>query len=340
MTIVSDVAREAVYDRLDGIQRFSRTGFSHWVRDDGSNLEALTRGAVEEERNETNRQQKIAIGEERARKAVQEKYSSLLAPSADLTYGASDLAIAKVDGLLALDEQAPPSPTASKVTEESLATQLSRLGEKSPGSVSVCWQPNREPKRSLRFLRTTPEQHAPFRGISSTLVQEKMRELQGYKLKEALESMALSPDLLWDLLLPPDLQREDADGNGCTMQCAAAQEVVPTSAPHLHPTFCSCRNRTLDDLFLPGGETKVFRNRAPTGGLGKRKRANSVDGEIGDATDGQDGRAGKKRKLCFTCFYEEVVEFCLHPREGDGFAVEDRANGDYASRLDLMAVSP
>ncbi|KAL8741576.1 MAG: hypothetical protein Q9184_008369, partial [Pyrenodesmia sp. 2 TL-2023] len=335
-TIVSDVGREAIYDRLDGLERFQNTGFSPWMMDGRSRAPAQTRAAMEEEQREIQRQRAIAAGEERARKAVQGKYNSLLSPSGDLFYGASDLAVAKVDGLLALDEQGQTFD-APAATQESLSAQLARLS--TPGSVSVCWQRWEVPAKSLRFLRTTPEQHAPFRGISSTLVQQKMHELQGYKLKEALTSMALSPDLLWDLLLPSELQREESDADQdkrCTMQCASVQKIVSTLARHLQPTLLSCGKRTLDDLFLPGGETKVRRDIAPRIGLGKRKRATSVDGEAGGMEE-HDGVVRKKRMMCYTCFYKETVEFYLHPRESEDFAVEDWNDG---KGLEMMAVSP
>ncbi|KAL8927559.1 MAG: hypothetical protein Q9208_002364 [Pyrenodesmia sp. 3 TL-2023] len=339
MTIVSDAGREAIYDRLDGLERFQQSGFTSWL-DAGNCGEAQTRGEMEEEQRRLQRQRAITAGEDRARKAVQGNYNSLLAPSVDLSYGASDLAVAKVDGLLALDQQGQP-PTAVKPRKESFATQLARLGEKTRASVSINLQLGEGPTRTLHFLRTTPEQHAPFRGISSTLVQQKMHELQGYKLKEALDSMALSPNLLWDILLPPKLQRERSDpgegNNGCTMQCAPSQKIVLPWAHQSQPALHRCGNRTLDNLFLPGGETKVRRDPAPRNGLGKRKRASSIDGEAGGAEDRDGGVRKKRRMLCYTCFYKEIVEFYLQPRESREFAIEDWNDG---KGLGMMAVSP
>ncbi|KAL8728678.1 MAG: hypothetical protein Q9166_005242 [cf. Caloplaca sp. 2 TL-2023] len=108
--------------------------------------------------------------------------------SADLFQGASDLAVAEVDGLLGLEDvQETEYPPARTEIKESLAIQPTRLGSSS--SVSMCWQKDARPTKSLRFLRTTPGQHAPFRGIVSSLIQEKIHELEGDELESALETI-------------------------------------------------------------------------------------------------------------------------------------------------------
>ncbi|KAI4108375.1 MAG: hypothetical protein LQ339_002277 [Xanthoria mediterranea] len=82
-------------------------------------------------------------------------------------------------------------------------TLLAQLGDLSfPNSVSVCWQKSITPWKSLRFLRSTSEQQTPFRGISSSIIHRLLHMLkdQEVELKVALELLALSPQLLWDML--------------------------------------------------------------------------------------------------------------------------------------------
>ncbi|KAL8808839.1 MAG: hypothetical protein Q9223_007977, partial [Gallowayella weberi] len=239
------------------------------------------------EREEMRRGLRIAAGEAHARRAVEEKYSSVLDMSASLLHGASRLAIAKVDGLLELDDPntAPVAPVMTQ-PKESLTTQLSIL--RSPKSVSVCWrkwsvcwEKSAESRKSLRFLRTTPEQHTPFRGISSTLIQEKMQELKGYRLKSALESMALSPGLLWDMLLPPQLRCDKvaylSSHVGGPICLDNEQDLIttrpfrngPSTAPldpparppisHLHTLSYHRGTQTLDDMSLPIYDSKCLR---------------------------------------------------------------------------------
>ncbi|KAL9126568.1 MAG: hypothetical protein Q9217_004398 [Psora testacea] len=54
-------------------------------------------------------------------------------------------------------------------------------------------------KVTFRYVRSTLEQNKLVRGISSTKVREATRTLQGDELKEVLDEMALSPDLLKQL---------------------------------------------------------------------------------------------------------------------------------------------
>ncbi|KAL9005213.1 MAG: hypothetical protein Q9188_002012 [Gyalolechia gomerana] len=189
MTIVSDVAREAIHDGQHGFRDICLRSVHEELR------------RLEEPR----AQEAIATGEDGARRAgIGNQYSVPDLPL-NLSHGASELAIARVDELLAFEEDGQMSK-APEVTE-SLATQLSRLS--SPSSVTVCWWKDASPRKSLRLLRSTAEQHGPFRGISSSEIQKKMHELKGYKLKSALESVALSPSLLWDVLLPRRIQRDE-----------------------------------------------------------------------------------------------------------------------------------
>ncbi|KAL8810516.1 MAG: hypothetical protein Q9223_007740, partial [Gallowayella weberi] len=94
MTIVTDVAREAAFDPPSGLQNCCWADFGPWLVDDGENkTPAPTRGqmwmeheklqrqrkeAVEKEREEMRRGLRIAAGEAHARRAVEEKYSSVL----------------------------------------------------------------------------------------------------------------------------------------------------------------------------------------------------------------------------------------------------------------------
>lgn len=281
MTIVSDVGREADYDQQGGLQMFHKANFGPWLVDDGKKTPAQTKEAMQTEQEIVQkgiqRQLNIVAGEDRARRAVTEKFDPLNM-SASLFQGASDLAIAKVDGLLGLDtEQKQPSSTAPLKIEESLVTQLARLG--SPLSVSVCWQKYARPRKSLRFLRSTPEQHAPFRFISSSVIQEKMHGLKGYRLKSALESMALSPDLLWEILLPKRLQRDESDDQDireCAPHLATELGLVTVPAHNSQLLVFYRGTRMIDDMALP-----MRKDEAPLGAeltqLRKRKRNASDD---------------------------------------------------------------
>ncbi|KAI4126235.1 MAG: hypothetical protein LQ338_003860 [Usnochroma carphineum] len=346
MTIVSDVGREAGYDQQDGLERFARTYFGPWMLDDGhqgNNCIAPTKEAERKKEEEVQRQQEIAAGKRRAQKAVDENYSSIPDMSFNRIFEASDLAIAKVDGLLGLKDH-EHSP------KESLATQLARLG--SSRSVSVCWQKYARPIKSLRFLRSTSEQNAPFRGICSSGIQEVMHELKGWALKEALEAMALSPSLLWDMLLPARLQRNQRNwqknveaGHECASQSAMELDLITVRLGHLQPLVCDRGLLTLDDTVLPMRKRKdslvpelcTPRRRLQTvddtvlpmgkledslvprlSGPGKRKRKmQDIDVQRGSQ---------KMRKVCycFSCLYDEIVDFSLHPRESESFAWEDR----------------
>ncbi|KAI4154803.1 MAG: hypothetical protein L6R39_001342 [Caloplaca ligustica] len=201
MTIVSDVGRKAKYDEQNGLPGHHWTDFGPWHVEHGEDTRVQSNVVSEWE--EVGKPQQVAANKDRARKVENECNNPVPHPSQE----ASDLAVTKVDGLLRIDEQGQPS-TPPKAAE-SLTTQLARLS--SPKLVSVCWQKNTQPIKSLRFLRSTPEQNAPFRGISSSEIQKKVHELKGYKLKSALESMALSPSLLWDMLLPEQLRHHQSD---------------------------------------------------------------------------------------------------------------------------------
>ena len=91
-------------------------------------------------------------------------------------------------------------PTTGEEVEETLATQLARLSWSC--STAVCWQRDwHDESKSIRYLLSAPEQHNSFRGFSSSKIQNYAGELRGEKLSSALASIALSPDLLYDLLL-------------------------------------------------------------------------------------------------------------------------------------------
>lgn len=209
MGIISDIAREAPFDHRDGLKIFK--GFGSWFIDNSvmnpSGPLAETKRQMLERWYDLQRQKSIAAGEERARKAVTESYNSCLDSSANLFHGASDLATAKVDGLLGLDEETDHLPIVPlRIDPKCLATHFAALG--CPKASSICWGFRDGKMRTLRFLRASPGQYAPFRGISSTEIQKSIRELKGYKLLSAIESMALSPNLLWDMLLPWVLKRD------------------------------------------------------------------------------------------------------------------------------------
>ncbi|KAL8717372.1 MAG: hypothetical protein Q9225_005376 [Loekoesia sp. 1 TL-2023] len=310
MTIASDIAREAIYDREDGLEDFSNVGFGAWYVDDrdvGKDISAQSKQAIQKEQDEIKRQQNIAAGEDLARRAVPENHNSVLDLSTSLFRGASDLAVAKVDGLLGLAEQEQSPSTAPKTTEP-LATQLARLG--SPSSVNICWQRYTVPWKSLRFLRTTPEQHTPFRGISSSEIQRQIHELKGYKLRSALESMALSPALLWDLLLPTRLQRGDSDDQTtdiCTGYCAIQMK----SIRRLKPSAYNLGIQILDDMILPIRKTNASPSTEPAG-AGKRKRDALDDMETERENAGPNMRIFQKmQRTCYSCMYNDIVDVSL-----------------------------
>ncbi|KAL8955983.1 MAG: hypothetical protein Q9193_006351 [Seirophora villosa] len=239
MRIVSDIAREADFDHQDGLEQFSRSGYGPWVIDNEDawcdSTCAETKDQMLSQWNELQRQQQIAAGEARASKAVAEKFNSVFDMSASIFHGASDLATAKVDGLLGLvGETANQPPAAPKADQKWLAIHLAGLG--SPKSSSVCRLTRAEYLKTLRFLRATPGQYAPFRGISSSKVQELMRDLEGYKLLSALELVALSPKLLWDMLLPWALSRDGSDyeaHRGSPLQLEMEQDLMVPPACQL-----------------------------------------------------------------------------------------------------------
>ncbi|KAI4173419.1 MAG: hypothetical protein LQ343_002952 [Gyalolechia ehrenbergii] len=295
MRIVSDIARKADFDHQDGLEHFRGRGFGPWVVDNGvmgsGSTYAETRDQMLDQWNELQRQKRIAAGEERARKAVAENYDSVLNMSASLFHGASSLATARVDGLLGLDEETDKSQV--KVDQKWLCIHLAGLG--SPKSSSVCWLLNAARLTTLRFLRATPEQYGPFRGISSSKVQKVMRELEGYKLLSALKSMALSPNLLWDMLLPWALQRDGSDyevNRGAPLQLEIEQDLM------VAPTRQSCLleeyewdTKPLDEVI----SSIKKRNASPAIGpiqLGKRKR-----GFLGDTPMRSAGVQRLRQKL-------------------------------------------
>lgn len=211
MMVVSDVAREAEYDGNEGLKRFWKHGFGEWRMEDGGGGEgrAQSKGEMLRELEGLGGLERVAKGGEDAVEAVGEEDEGVVGTGAGTFHEAGNLAVANADGLQApdADELENRSPMVPKTTKD-LALQLARLG--SPRSVSICWQTRPGfPRSSLRFLRTTTEQHAPFRGISSSNIQKDMRTLRGYELRSALDDVALSPGLLWEMLLPRDLERKE-----------------------------------------------------------------------------------------------------------------------------------
>ncbi|KAL9015524.1 MAG: hypothetical protein Q9185_007079 [Variospora sp. 1 TL-2023] len=229
MRIVSDIGREADFDHQHGLQQYKKARFGPWFVDHGSpGTGAQSKDEMLSQWNEVQWQKRTAVGNERAQRAVTDKYNSVFDMSSSIFLGASDLAVAKVDGLLSLvGETENVLPTASKVDQQSLTIHLASLG--SPKASSVCWRTNSTYLITLRFLRATPGQYAPFRGISSSEVQKLMRELEGYQLLSALECVALSPSLLWDMLLPWALQRDGSDyeaQRGSPLQLEMEQDLM------------------------------------------------------------------------------------------------------------------
>ena len=85
-----------------------------------------------------------------------------------------------------------------KAPSEQFSTQLVKLSD--PSTLYICWNRTSVPRRSFRFLSATSERSAPFRSISPSALQNSIHQESGRQLKSTLDKMALSPDLLWELL--------------------------------------------------------------------------------------------------------------------------------------------
>lgn len=189
MIIGSDVAREAIYEGHHGFRSICQSNvMSNWYVDVGRlGMKGL---------GEPQTQESIAADEEDAQGPKPKTRNIIANLSLSLSQESSKPAGTPIDELVLLDKDKQMSKTSGAAGP--LAPQLLRLS--SPNSVIVCWCKEMSPRRSLRLLNSTPEQHGPFRGISSSAIQEKMHELDGLELKSALDSAALSPNLLWDIL--------------------------------------------------------------------------------------------------------------------------------------------
>ncbi|KAL8846252.1 MAG: hypothetical protein Q9221_008642 [Calogaya cf. arnoldii] len=137
MTVISNIAREAIWDRQGLVEGFRPRGFGPWKVD-------------------------------------------VRLPSAGQTQEGHNL----------------ETPTTV------LSSQLAGLS--ASRSVVICWQRRTpiSPTKSVRFLRGTAEQYTPFRGISSSSIHGAIHLLKdrGDELRAYLSRVALSPDMLWDVL--------------------------------------------------------------------------------------------------------------------------------------------
>ncbi|KAI4171506.1 MAG: hypothetical protein LQ343_004244 [Gyalolechia ehrenbergii] len=327
MTIVSDVAREAIHDGQHGFRNICLSSvMKNWyvdVESLGTYFLDKTHDAMQRRLEEPRAQEAIATSEDGARRAGTGNQYSVPNLPPNLSHGASELAIARVDGLLACEEDEQRS-RAPEVTE-SLATQLSRRS--SPSSVTVCWWKGASPRKSLRLLRSTAEQHGPFRGISSSEIQKKMHELKGYKLKSALESVALSPSLLWDVLLPRRLQRDglnDRHDDKCTSLSNIKRDVVTVPTRQLHSLLLARGISTLDDITLATKKSDVFLF-AELVQPGKQK-SDSQDDAMTNGTVIQI-KVRKMREGCFDCLYDKIVDVSLRDWKRKAKAKEGKDSG-------------
>ncbi|KAL8729520.1 MAG: hypothetical protein Q9166_004692 [cf. Caloplaca sp. 2 TL-2023] len=307
MTVVTDVAREAEYDHpQNGLPLFRNTDFGHWVMDDGNETTpAQTKEAMLKEHDEIQRRRDIAAGEALAKQAVQEKFNSVLNMSANLFHDASDLAQAKVNGLLGLpipqpSNKHPDPPGDQKIVaandDDLLTSQIANLSTSS--SVSVCWQKYRTPWKSLRFLRSTPTQHAPFRGISSTAIQKMIHELNGHELKTGLESMALSPCLLWELL--PGKLKRDKDADKKQRECRTSM--------WLRAQGLIAR----EDMEVPmENSVDVDGGCAPESPRAEKRKWDCVDMSAGGVVL---QRLRKRQRICYVCAGQRLRLVCKHCR--------------------------
>lgn len=181
MAIMTDVARAASWD-CDKLPKFC--GMSSWG-EDWANGRKRFRGGV-----------KAVVDPE-------EPPSALL-----LLYASADESGIWTDPI-SDDSPSPLSPD----LKQSFSTQLDHLARYS--QVLACHKRKDGKLRSLRICRATPTQSEPFRGISSTEIQQSIMQMKGYRLKAALEKMALSPQRLWSMLLPAGLRETETGLKQC-----------------------------------------------------------------------------------------------------------------------------
>ena len=283
LTIVSNIRKiDDLRLREDGLPNLSldqeKTWFGPWSRDQENTREsgqAWTTETIQKEHDDHERQQTIAAGQE-------------LAPS----------------GLVGL---IGPEPGSARLTiDEPLETQLARLAAPSPVYVCEKIKDTEFGKGTIYFLQSTPEQNAPFRGLSSTAIHKKNREHQGYKLKSSLETMALSPCLLWELLLPIGLKRERSDkGNhyACEMHVSPRWEMIRLSLCLMTISAPTGGPLAVDDIGLLASK----RNTQAAGTVSRQRRRNSLASIRSEGTESRlkclNGGEG-----CYICCYHKFVE--------------------------------
>lgn len=308
LTIVSDIARQPVCLRENGLPNLQDdeeiTYFEPWSLDQESTREcghAWTMETIQKEHDDHERQQRITAGHEHARRAVKDAYSSV---PTSLYQGASALATAKVDGLLGVTE--PQAGSSRPIIDEPLETQFARLASPSPVYVCKKIRDTERRKGTMYFLRSTPEQNAPFRGISSTAIHKVMREYKGYKLKSALETMALSPTLLWDILLglrSEPKQTDEANHHACETHVSLRWELIRLSLCHINSSAPTDGLKAVDDIVLPVSrrDTQIANTTY------RRGRRNSLTGMPIQGTDSRQ-KSLKSQTCCYTCWYHEFVD--------------------------------
>ena len=251
------------------------------------------------EHDDHERQQRITAGQEHARRAVNEAYSSV---PTRLYQRSSALATAKVDGLLGVAE--PGQETSKIMVEEPLEVQLARLASPSPVYACKKIKEMERGKGTIYFLRSTPEQNAAFRGISSTAIHKMMREHKGYKLKAALETMALSPSLLWEILLRLRPEKLDEGHRyACEMHISFQWELIRLSVCHINFSANTDGLKAVDDIVLAASR----RGAQIANTTYRRKRRKSLTSTPIQGTESR-LRSLNSRNSCFTCWYHDLVE--------------------------------
>ena len=303
---MSDIARKIDCIRENGLPSFQFwneiTYFEPWSLDQGSTGEggqAWTMETIQMEHDDHERQQRIIAGQDHARRALREAYCSV---PTSLYQVSSALATARVDGLLGVIEAEQEIST--PIIAESLEIQLARLA--SPGPVYACKKIKRTErgKGTIYFLRSTPEQNAAFRGISSTAIHKMMREHKGYKLKAALETMALSPSLLWEILLRirPE-QLDEANHYACKMHISLRWELIRLSVCHINLSANTDGLEAVDDIVLPA----LRRGTQIANTTCQRRRRKSLTSKPIQGTESW-RKPLSRRKDCTTCWYHQFVE--------------------------------
>ncbi|KAI4274368.1 MAG: hypothetical protein LQ337_004001 [Flavoplaca oasis] len=173
-----------------------------------------------------------------------------------------------------------------------LSIQLARLG--ASRSVHICWKRDKSCKKSFRFLQSTAEQHTPFRGISSSGIQNLIHELRFRQdeLKDALQLAVLSPRVLWNILQTTTLQRNESQETDLLKDTTYGdgEQGVSANLP--------------DD-----GLASNISNPLPKG-AGTKRKASETPEDDNDADVTNSRKSSDRRKACYKCSSSDIPTLC------------------------------